>query len=323
MNINNLRDFDYSNAISLPDAMRKELEKGGYGFTVERDGTYYSHNVFNNLNADISLASDEARLKLYVDFNKNLSFAAKNYKKGFEDAFRDRNFLKGYPEEENKIFQIYSGVTKKGNPIHNPSILSFKKNVHAYNNLKFLQKQLYDYGYEVGCFIRNWTIIFNNVNLFESIFNAHFSVNKDLQGKPENENLEQKKSNNIKSKQSEEIDITKIKDIIKPLSGYWNKKLILNENDFLRLTNYIFFIIENHSLPDETLQFNITSTSIQFIRKTVHFVYIELGKKDKEVFVLLIHLFKQLVNTELETTKSKFSAYSGNYENDLKNMITY
>ncbi|AOW10042.1 hypothetical protein [Flavobacterium gilvum] len=209
MNINDLRELDYSNAISLPNAIRKELEKGGYGFTVELDGTYYSHNVFNNLNADISLASDEAKLKLYVDFNKNLSLTNAQYVAGFSDGYRDRKFLKGYPENENKIFQIFFGVYNKGNHIHNPNILRFKKNAHTYNDLKFLQKQFYDYGYEVGCFIRNWTIIFNNVNLFESIFNTHYSVKNDLLGNQELENIEQSKTKKIRSKPIEKIDIKK------------------------------------------------------------------------------------------------------------------
>ncbi|HEY6142522.1 MAG TPA: hypothetical protein VIV55_03715 [Flavobacterium sp.] len=313
MNIDYLRDIDYSNAVLLPNAMRKELENGGYGFTVELDGTYYSLNVFNNLNADISSASDEAKLKLYTDFNKNLSLTTDQYVTGFWDGYRDRKFLEGYPEEKNKKFQIFFGVYNKGYRIHNPNILSFKKNAHVYNNLKFLQKHMYNYGYEVGCFIRNWTIILNNINLFESIFNKYCHV--------ENYNHENQEQN--KTKPLEIVDFAKIKDIIKPLSGYWNKKIILDENDFLRFTNYIFFIIENHCLPNDTLPFKNTPTSIEFIRKTIHLVYIEIGKKDKEVYVLLIHLFKQLENTALETTKCKFSAYASNYENDLKNMITY
>ena len=37
----------------------------------------------------------------------------------------------------------------------------------------------------------------------------------------------------------------------------------------------------------------------------------------------LIHIFKQFEGTEPTTTTQKFLGYKGDYENDLKTMITY
>lgn len=140
-----------------------------------------------------------------------------------------------------------------------------------------------------------------------------------------NENhKEQKQTSIIKTvKPSKEEDFHKVKEILKPLNGYWNRKLILNNSDYSRLIEYTFHIMKYNSLPNETKKFPNTGTSIEFIRKTLHLVYSHFGKQNKDCFISLTHLFKQLDNTDSKTTNSKFSAYNGNYDNDVKKMITY
>jgi len=118
-------------------------------------------------------------------------------------------------------------------------------------------------------------------------------------------------------------DITNIKEIINPLSGYWNRQQILNSVDFERFTSYAIEIIKTGSLPNNTEKFKNTGASIEFIRKTIHLTYTHLGKKNKNVWVSLAHLFKQFENTATTTTNSKFSAYSGNYKKDIESMITF
>jgi hypothetical protein len=178
MNINYLKDIEDIDLNSLPPIMRDEFEKHKIGFTNILDGTYYSHSVFNNLKADVFFVLKE--VNQHIDFNRNLFLSNSEYNDGFWDGYYERDFLIGYPEEENKIYQIFSGIYKKANSIHSPDILRFKKNVSAYNSLTFLQKNFYDYGYEVGCFIRDWTIILNNINLFEKKFNEKLVVKTNL-----------------------------------------------------------------------------------------------------------------------------------------------
>jgi hypothetical protein len=118
-------------------------------------------------------------------------------------------------------------------------------------------------------------------------------------------------------------ELKQIKDIIRPLSGKWNRNQILKVDDFGRLLEYITCIYETGLLPDCCEKFPRTGTTIDFIRKTIHQVYIHNNKKYKPAFISLLHLFKQLENTSESTSSSKFSVYTGNYEDDVKNLVTY
>lgn len=118
-------------------------------------------------------------------------------------------------------------------------------------------------------------------------------------------------------------DLNHIKCIVSPLGGKWNRNPILREDDFVRLIEYIAHIYETGVLPAGCEKFPRTGTTIDFIRKTLHLVYIHNNKRHKLAFISLLHLFKQMENTSQGTTSSKFSVYSGNYDNDIKNLITY
>jgi hypothetical protein len=118
-------------------------------------------------------------------------------------------------------------------------------------------------------------------------------------------------------------DIKTAFEIIEPLKGYWNRKRILNDTDFDRLKIYIESIIRNDSLPEPVKTFPRTGTTNDFIRKTIYEVYRMTGKRNRQLFIDLIHLFRQFDKTELTTTYRKFSNYQGNYIKDKETMIAY
>ena len=120
-----------------------------------------------------------------------------------------------------------------------------------------------------------------------------------------------------------EDDIKTAFEIIEPLKGYWKRTRILTDTDFERLKNYIESIIRYGRLPEPAKKFPTTGTTTDFIRKTIYEVYRKTGKKNRQLFIELIHLFRQFENTETTTTDSKFSNYNGNYKTDKETLITY
>ena len=254
---------------------------------------------------EITVISTETQKEEIVNTRKYLNSYVEGYKEG--ELYFEKNYsistdtLYRSPEDYvQKIDRQYSHENIGG---RNMGWKGFVKK-RISNNLT--HKEIKEQGYYAGLVSRVEFMISENLDIFK---------------KYDYKTPEQKIS--IIKKPSKKEDVLKVKDIIKPLGGYWNRKKILNKNDFDQLILYVEYILENKCLPNKTNQFPITGTSIEFIRKTIHSVYVYLGKKDKDVWVSLVHLFKQLNNTELSTTNSKFSAYSGNYEQDLKNIITY
>ncbi len=128
---------------------------------------------------------------------------------------------------------------------------------------------------------------------------------------------------NAKKTSNVEDDKKRIDEILKPLSGYWNRAKIMTDKDYNRLKNYIIFLTEKDELPKNLEEFPFTKVSNEFIRKTIYEIYRYLGKKHRAEFIYLIHLFRQFNNTQETTTNQKFSNYSGDFERDKKTMITY
>lgn len=157
------------------------------------------------------------------------------------------------------------------------------------------------------------------------ILYAKYFLFKNLLLKKSIMNQPQTKINTIinPSKPTLDEDIQEVKKIVFPLSGYWKRERIMKKSEFERLIDYIENIIKFDKLPNKVQMFSPTNVSNEFIRKTIYNVYRHLGKKNRDEFKDLIHLFQQFQNTEKSTTESKFSNYSGNYEVDIKNMITY
>ncbi|TPD67322.1 hypothetical protein [Flavobacterium microcysteis] len=231
--------------------------------------------------------------------------AFKEGEKYFQDKFEvSKEILYGNNSKTfvADIHQNYYHIT------HSNSFIGWAGVIHS-NPTLISHKIIKKYGYYSGILSRADVFISEYPNVFSDFHKCddkEESINQPTISKP-----------------TREEDIQTIKEILKPLSGYWKRNLILNQNDFSNLIEYSLHIMKNNCLPNKTKQFPNTGTSIEFIRKTIHLVYLHLGKKNKPCFVSLIHLFKQLDKTDEKTTNSKFSAYTGNYEADVQTMITY
>ncbi|MDQ6470060.1 hypothetical protein RB619_05330 [Flavobacterium sp. LHD-80] len=181
MNIEYLKNIDKINLEMLPPIMAEEYNKFQFRFDTEIDGTYFSREAFNGLYAEISFYFNKKVINQRLEFNQNLRDSMDFYREGFSDAFFEENFLIGITKEEDQIFEVFSRVHKKLNSIFNPAISSFKKNISVYNELSLIERHLYDYGYEVGTFMRAWAIILNNISLFEKIFAKYYGKIKTQQ----------------------------------------------------------------------------------------------------------------------------------------------
>lgn len=186
MNIDYLKCIEDTNIELLTPAMSNEFNKIRFKFNIKNDGTYYIKTVFNNLYIDTPSGVNNDELNKRIQFNQDLKTTITEYDNGFMDGFYEKDILKGVQEKENQIYQVFSGIYRKFERIKTPSFLHFKNNISSYNGIDFLKVQLYNYGYEVGCYIRSWTIILNNINLFEEIFNSKYSGDKKKKSDYEN-----------------------------------------------------------------------------------------------------------------------------------------
>lgn len=174
MNTEYLRNISDINLEMLPPIMAEEYNKLKFKFDTKIEGTYFQREVINNFYADVNPDFDKNKLDKILQFNNNILDSLEVYDEGFWDGYYEENLFAGITKEEDQIFEIFSRIHNKLNKILNPDISRFKKNVTAYNSLNFIQKHLYDYGYEVGIFIKSWTIILNNITLFEGIFIKYY-----------------------------------------------------------------------------------------------------------------------------------------------------
>lgn len=111
-------------------------------------------------------------------------------------------------------------------------------------------------------------------------------------------------------------------EIIKPLGGVYVMDRLLDGDNMERLNLYVTDLIKTGDLPTNLLPFPRTSLPNQFIRKTIHLIYILTKKKNRGKFIELTHLFQQFKGTEHTTTDSKFATYEGKYE-ETKSLITF
>lgn len=140
----------------------------------------------------------------------------------------------------------------------------------------------------------------------------------------ENENNVPSTSLNTKIKTPTfDEDVKNILEIIEPLKASWNRAKILKDKDYEIFKDYVLEILKNGDLPKEVCQLPITNAPNHFISYIIYQVYKYIGKKHRDKWIKLIHLFKQFDNTEPKTTTQKFSNYKGDYKTDLETMITY
>jgi hypothetical protein len=125
---------------------------------------------------------------------------------------------------------------------------------------------------------------------------------------------------NPQKKEVTERLVLKAFEIIKPLGGSYRCFELLNADEMKRLNNYIKTIIIKGELPTDSLSFPKIELPNDFIKKTIHLVYISIYKKYKKEFVNLLHLFEDFNDTSHKTTSSKFSTYEGTYDNKLKEI---
>lgn len=174
----NLRDITDINMDLLPPVIKNEFEKIRFLFNTKQNGIRYLKYFFNNVYADTPLVLSIKELDKRIKFNKNIEDSIDSYDEGYDDGTCTTYIFEGRTKEEEQIFEVFQGVFNKLPSIQQSGILQFKKNIPHYNDLGFLSYQFEKYGRETGIFITNWTIILNNANLFEDIFNSHFTKNK-------------------------------------------------------------------------------------------------------------------------------------------------
>jgi hypothetical protein len=176
VNIENLEsDYDLNFAL-LPTAMVSEYNKIRYKFDIDRAGTYYIRNVFDNLKATIPEDAEEPRRALLKTFNRDIENGWLDYALGFDEGYDEADLLSVILSEEDKVFKIFSRVYgNRFDILAKPHLLQFKRYPQSskYGGEVFLSKQLYQYGVEVGKFIKAWRIILNNSRIFEGIFAKH------------------------------------------------------------------------------------------------------------------------------------------------------
>ncbi|MCD8405014.1 hypothetical protein LNI91_05565 [Tenacibaculum dicentrarchi] len=223
--------------------------------------------------------------------------------------------IKSLKNKKGKLYVIFNASTDEKNKIK--KFIEIENKHNKLVRVQILQRKLYTKETEY-----QGLEYFNKIEeeiklLFEDVLELSKPTESNATKKEPQQEKEEITTPTIKD------DLSKVLIIIKPLSGKWRRKEILNKTDYNRLIEYATSIIKNNKLPLNPLSFPLTNTTIDFIRKTFHLVYLELSKSNKKEWVELIQLFKQLEKTEYSTTFQKFSAYTGNYENDKKTLITY
>lgn len=178
MNTEYLKNLGDVNLDVLPQIIREEYEKIRLKFNIDIMGVYYSSYFFNNIKSQTIYCLNTNEINRRIKFNNNLDQTNDYYIDGFQDGYFEQNIFIGIENKEDQIFEIFQGIYKKFYKIQNSSILEFKKNIPHYSDILFLQSHFYKYGYEVGKFIKRWTIILNNVNHFENIFIKYFGITK-------------------------------------------------------------------------------------------------------------------------------------------------
>ena len=218
-----------------------------------------------------------------------------------------KGFIEGY---NTNLIPFIDTVETRKEVIIKESVIKGGKGFPQYRtgkSIEFEKKPMFERGLFEGKRYKAWEIIFDTPNAFIDWFSP--KQNDDIIINNQKPNIED--------------DIISVNEILKPLSGFWNREKIMTEIDFKILTEHCIAIIKNKGLPEKAKLIPTTNAPTEFIRRTIYSIYKYLGKKNRTDFISLIHLFTQFKNTEQTTTDRKFSNYTGNYENDKEKMITY
>jgi hypothetical protein len=111
--------------------------------------------------------------------NEKLSLFTKEYHKGFKEGYDNNSYLNidfvDNSDNKIKINRVFTEVYEKFHKLE-----FYLINIE---NTGFLCTKLhfYEFGHEVGIFIKCWDIILNNYFLFEEIFNKHYKDDEQQQ----------------------------------------------------------------------------------------------------------------------------------------------
>ncbi|MFT5250683.1 MAG: hypothetical protein ACI93P_002425 [bacterium] len=111
--------------------------------------------------------------------------------------------------------------------------------------------------------------------------------------------------------------VSKALEIIKPLGGIYIMDNLLDEINMKRLNDYIRSIIMTGYLPLDLSPFPKLAVPAQFIRKTIHLVFLSIEKNYTSEFINLICLFENFKGSTKSTIYGKFSSYEGTYDKVL------
>jgi hypothetical protein len=111
------------------------------------------------------------------------------------------------------------------------------------------------------------------------------------------------------------------------LVGYnrHNEK-IMSDDDFARLTTYIFLLIDTGTVPPNIQPISQTGTTSEYLRYTFYLIHKELytTRPIRPEWIDLLHaVFTQFQDVEKETTRKKFSAVPQHYETDIKEIVKH
>ncbi len=108
------------------------------------------------------------------------------------------------------------------------------------------------------------------------------------------------------------------------LSGYdrLNKK-IMSDESFIKLTEYINYLIETEALPVVIIPIPQTSLTNEYLRYTFYLIHKELytTRPIRIEWIELLHsAFTQFKSVEIETSRKKFSSAPTHFDKDVENI---
>jgi hypothetical protein len=141
----------------------------------------------------------------------------------------------------------------------------------------------------------------------------------------QNEGTKTAKSKAIQQKMSTQKQKEAAQKRIAFLSGYnrHNEK-IMSDDDFARLTIYIFSLIDTGMAPTNIQPISQTGITSEYLRYTFYLIHKELytTRPIRPEWIDLLHaVFTQFHDVEKETTRKKFSTVPQHYETDIKETV--
>lgn len=118
---------------------------------------------------------------------------------------------------------------------------------------------------------------------------------------------------NIKSKfLLLENNTAHIREILKPLSGFYKGKKVMTKENYEALFTSVLFMIENEDIPSEFCTIEKVNVPIKFVGKIFHTLHgVLYGRKKRQYwFQFLQRSFAQYAKWDLEVISSAISTYA-------------